>query len=217
MSDEARRSYAPRLPPDERREQLLDAALHLIGTEGYDAITIASIAREAGVTRPVVYGQFPSLADLLSALLHRQAQRALAQVASAMPIDPGDRDPDEVLRNGLRAFLSAVESDPDTWRPILLPPESTPERLRERMIHTRGQIADALEHVVQWGMVKRGLNPETDAQLLTMTLMALFEQAGRLVLNDPVTFPPERFVRLAQNLMEAPLTAPAAGSSRAAR
>lgn len=198
----SRRPYAARLPGNERREQLLDAALRLISTEGYDAITIASIAREAGVTRPVVYGQFPSLADLLQALLERQAHRAMQQIAAAMPIDPGDRDPDEVARNGLRVFLEAVAAEPDTWRPILLPPQSTPEALRERMTRTRAQIASVLRDVVRWGLLRRGVREDVDVELFTMTLMGMFEEAGRLVLHDPERFPPERFVSLTTAIME---------------
>ena len=118
-----------------------------------------------------------------------------------MPIDPGDRDPDEVLRNGLRAFLTAVATEPDTWRPILLPPQSTPQALRERMLRTRERVARALEDVVSWGLRRRGFPEDTDVRLLTMTLMGLFEQAGRLVLNDPADYPPERFVGLAETLM----------------
>ena len=50
----AKRPYAPRLPPEERREQLLDAAMGLIIDEGYGGVSMEGIARRAGVTKPVV-------------------------------------------------------------------------------------------------------------------------------------------------------------------
>jgi len=37
-----------------RREQLLDAALHLAATEGISSVTMEGVARGAGVTKPVV-------------------------------------------------------------------------------------------------------------------------------------------------------------------
>ncbi len=57
----ARRPYAPRLPPEQRREQLLDAALCLIVERGYAGVSIEAVARIAGITRPVVYDHFPNL------------------------------------------------------------------------------------------------------------------------------------------------------------
>ncbi len=66
-----RRAYAPRVPPEQRREQLLDAALRLISRDGYAGLTIEAIAAEAGVTKPVVYGAYAKLPDLLGELLDR--------------------------------------------------------------------------------------------------------------------------------------------------
>src|SRR5436305_1045996 len=82
-----RRPYTPRLPVEQRREQLLDAALRVIGRDGYSGVSIDAIAREAGVTRPVVYGAFERLEPLLYALLDRSEQRALAQLMAALPAE----------------------------------------------------------------------------------------------------------------------------------
>ena len=66
-----RRRYAPRMSPSKRREQLIDAALRVIITHGYEGVSIEAIARTAGVTRPVIYDHFPNLGSLL-----RSADRA---------------------------------------------------------------------------------------------------------------------------------------------
>src|SRR5580704_11197216 len=66
-----RRPYAPRLPPGQRREQLIDAALSVIVSQGYEGVSIEAIARTAGVTRPVIYDHFQNLGRLLQALIER--------------------------------------------------------------------------------------------------------------------------------------------------
>src|SRR5580700_10867445 len=100
-----RRRYAARMPPDDRRQQLLDAALGVILEQGYAGVSIEAIARSAGVTRPVVYDHFPNLGSLLGALLDREEESALAQLAEVLPTDPGGEDPIEVLASVVGRFL----------------------------------------------------------------------------------------------------------------
>lgn len=47
------------LPAEDRRKDLLDAAGRLFATGGFDALTMAAVAREAGVSRALVYQYFP--------------------------------------------------------------------------------------------------------------------------------------------------------------
>ena len=79
------------MPAQERREQLLDAALRTAVDQGFAAVTMDRIARAAGVTRPVVYGLFADRGALLAALLERETQRARAALAPALPRSAGRR------------------------------------------------------------------------------------------------------------------------------
>src|SRR5690348_624565 len=84
----SRRAYSPRMPAEARRTQLMDAALEVIVRDGYRAVSVEAIVREVDVTRPVFYNVFDGLEQLLSQLLDRQEQRALAQLAAtiSMPV-----------------------------------------------------------------------------------------------------------------------------------
>ena len=115
------------MTPADRREQLLDAAIEVIARDGYSAISIDAIAREADVTRPVVYGVFDDLGALLGALLDRQEKRALEQLLTTLQPGPDMREPDVFLAATVRRLVDVVASDPQTWRPILLAWEGTPE------------------------------------------------------------------------------------------
>lgn len=69
------RSRAPRTQPEERRAQILDVAEALLETGGSDALRMDSVARAAGVTRPVVYDHFENRDGLIIALLERHERR----------------------------------------------------------------------------------------------------------------------------------------------
>src|SRR5713101_1534845 len=85
-----RNSTAPRrrMRAPERRAQLLDVARRAFGASGFHAVSMEAVAREAGVTKPILYDHFPSKKDLYLALidadlatLHEHVQRALASPA----------------------------------------------------------------------------------------------------------------------------------------
>ena len=60
---------ATRMQAGERREQLLDATKAIVAERGFHAVSIEAVAREAGITRPIVYGHFNDLPGLLEALV----------------------------------------------------------------------------------------------------------------------------------------------------
>lgn len=210
MSAPSRRPYAARLPPLDRREQLLDAALRVIIRDGYGAVSVETIAREAAVSRPVIYGVFAGLGELLGALLDRQEQRALGQLAAALPALPADADPDRFLVGVARSLVAVVAGDPDTWRPILLPPEGTPAVVRERVDRDRERVRRQFESLLAWGLKRRGGPTGVDVELASHALLAVAEYGGRLVLSDPERFSADRLAGLVEVLLAAVPGAPPA-------
>lgn len=189
MSEPARkrRPYAPRVPMAERREQLLDAALTIIDRDGYDGISIDAVAREIGVTRPVVYSAFDGLGPLLTTLLDRQQERALAQLFAALPLDAAGDDPVAVVERATPALHAMVLGDPLTWRAILASPVTVPDVVRERIEGDRERVRAVIEQ-----LVASVLGEEVDAEVLAHGILALLDHFGRLVLAEPDRFTAER-------------------------
>jgi AcrR family transcriptional regulator len=200
-SAKERRRYAPRLPPEQRREQLIDAALSVIVEEGYEGISIEAIARAAGVTRPVVYDHFPNLAALLQTLIAREEERSLGQLAAVVPKQAYPEDPAEALLGGVRRFLDAVGERPTTWRLILLPLEGTPSIVREHVENNRARILERIEHFVRASVESGHLPAGLDVELAARTLRDLAEDAGRMVLTDPERFSPERYASFVRSIV----------------
>jgi AcrR family transcriptional regulator len=196
-----RRPYAPRLPPGQRREQLIDAALRVIVEQGYEGVSIEAIARTAGVTRPVIYDHFPNLGTLLRSLIEREENYAVTQLAEVVPEIPGDADPADVFAGGVRRFLDAVTSRPDTWRIILLPSEGTPAIVRNHVEHNRARLLEQLEEQVNWAIERSQIPAELDVEISARAILRLSEEAGRMVLTDAERFSPERYERFVHTVM----------------
>jgi AcrR family transcriptional regulator len=189
------------MPPEQRREQLIDAALSVILKEGYRGVSIEAIAREAGVTRPVVYDHFTNLARLLHALVEREEHYSLGQLAVVVPDDTGDQDPVEFFSTGVRTFLEAVMSRPATWRLILLPLEGTPSIVRDHVEQNREKILRQIQQLVEQSVKQGQLPADLDAELAARMVRDLGEEAGRMVLTDPEHYTAERYERFVQQVV----------------
>jgi AcrR family transcriptional regulator len=161
-----------------RREQILDVTEAIVETDGFHAVSIDRVAREAGITRPVVYTHFGDLQGLLHALVDRGNERTLEALARIVPTEPGGRP--ELLLDSLRQFLETVRDDPATWRLALLPPQSAPRVLAERIARDRANVVRALAAVVDpW------VAGEADPSFVARWLVAIAEESARIVLEDP--------------------------------
>jgi AcrR family transcriptional regulator len=101
-----------RLPPAERRGQLIDAAVAIAAREGYENLAFEKVANRAGVTRNLVYHYFPGgRQELLEAAAHRAGEQLSADWVT---------DPDVPLPERLAANLSRMidhASEPtDAWQ-----------------------------------------------------------------------------------------------------
>jgi AcrR family transcriptional regulator len=184
----------------QRREQLLDVTKTLVGERGFHDLSIESIAKSAGITRPVIYAHFDDLDALLEAMLEREAMRALAQLATIMPEElPQGGQRKDALLGALRGYLEAIQSDPVTWRLVLMPPEGAPHMLRETVERGRDAVVATLAQVVGPGLAPE--RPSPDPQLTARLLSALSDEAARLLLSDPDEYPIERLMRHAEWLL----------------
>lgn len=84
--ENAQPSAAPRrrLSRADRQRQLLDVAWRLVREEGSEALTLARLADQAGVTKPIVYDHFITRSGLLAALYKDFDARQMAVINAAI-------------------------------------------------------------------------------------------------------------------------------------
>ena len=195
----AKSAPSTRLSAPDRREQLLDATRAVVAARGFHGVSIEAVSREAGVTRPIVYGHFGDLPGLLEALVDREEARARAQLVEVLPGPLVEGDPDETLLAALDAYLRAVEAAPDTWRLVLMPQEGAPQVLHDRIARGRAAVIVQLVESIAPGMGQGRESP--DPELTALTFSALSDEAARLLLTQPRRFPVERIVDHARWLL----------------
>jgi AcrR family transcriptional regulator len=105
-----------RLPRDERRALLLQAALAAFAEQGYHATAMDDIADRAGVSKPVLYQHFDSKLDLYVALAERVRDDVVETVRAAL----GSTSENELrIAASLAAFFEFVDR-PGSGYPLVL-------------------------------------------------------------------------------------------------
>ncbi len=149
-----------RRDPEEARGELLDAADRLLAERPPDAVGLADIARDAGVSHALVSHYFGTYVGVVDAVLERRRAavraRMMERIAKADLVDP-----DELLdalfealsdRTFVRLSLwalaaerpSASETFPLHSQGMRLVAEAIVERLGDRRAETRKRIEQAL-------------------------------------------------------------------------
>jgi len=72
---------------EEKRRQLLDAAVRVFARKGFHASRVGDIAEEAGVAHGLLYHYFKSKDEVLEAVFHDNWSLLLARIASVEETD----------------------------------------------------------------------------------------------------------------------------------
>jgi AcrR family transcriptional regulator len=199
-----------RMSADKRRDMLLDVALDVVVAEGFHAATIDRVAREAGVTRTLLYNQFTDLAGMVSALVDRETGVAMRGLVEALAPMPAELDLVDVSEALLRATVHAVGLAPRSWQILLNPPEGGPPELHERIAVGRSMARAHVQQLLTGRLPAQLGDPELTAHLHHLA----GEELVRLHLRDPETFPLERLVRQVRQIAAGTLAAQRKESAR---
>jgi AcrR family transcriptional regulator len=103
-----------RLTAEERRGAILDSAGEVFAQRGYHGSSIDDIARNAGISKALIYEHFDSKQELYASLLEENAGELFRRLAAAVP--EAEEGGAARLASGLDAFFGFVEERRDAWR-----------------------------------------------------------------------------------------------------
>ena len=177
-----------RLPAAERRQALVDTALRIFSARSYRGVTTAEIAREAGVSEPVLYRHFASKRDLYLACIEEAWQQlraswldtleAVAEPAAWIPAMAAAA----VERHRLKGFLANL------WFQAITEAAEDQEiraYLRRHVREVHDFVADVIRRCQDAGVVPAARDADAEAWIfLAGGLLATFTQRLGGVLTD---------------------------------
>lgn len=151
-----------------RREELLDAADRIVRRDG-PAASMATIAAEAGITKPILYRHFGDKSGLYAALADRYTGRLLGELQVAL--EAGRTRRDRVERT-VGAYLLAIELEPQVYRFLVHSDEAASAHSQVRSFTRR------LSTLLAGGMTAELAAPPVRASAWAHGIVGMVQSAG---------------------------------------
>lgn len=167
-----------RKPTSERREEIVQAVLRIIGERGLTSLSTSSLAEEVGVTTGALFRHFSSREEILAEVV----RHALARIEETFPAP--SLPPLERLRQLAISRVRLLSDNPGlswllrTEQAYLELPEASVELLRGVVKRSRRFLLDALREGAQRGEVRDDIEPELLLVPIMGTIHALAGSPG---------------------------------------
>jgi AcrR family transcriptional regulator len=127
-----------RLDVDERRRRLLVAGAELFTRHDYNELSMAKIAKEAGISKALLYHYFPSKQAYFVATLEEKAEELARRTAPDESLPPLEQ-----LSSSLDAYLGWIEENASSYDKMIRSGAAVPE-VRAMLDRVRGDTAQRI-------------------------------------------------------------------------
>lgn len=136
MTADNTRTY---MAQDARRQQLLDLGLVLFGARSYDDVSINDIARQADISRGLMYHYFGSKRGFYMEVIRYATDLLLEHIQP-----DATRGAEENLREGLRGFFRFAEEHSDAYLMVLYAGLGFDDEVRIHLDKVRDEIVQRM-------------------------------------------------------------------------
>jgi AcrR family transcriptional regulator len=194
-----------KLGTEVRQEQLAQAALSLITTQGLKGLSVARVARRVGLVPSAVYRHFESKDELLDAVLELIRERLSANVVQA---SQGTKDALQVLRRLVMAHVRLIRENEGILSVVFSDEVQNGRPERKARVHTMIQgYLNKVAQIVSRGQREGHIRPDVDPGTVSVMFLGLIQPAALLWHLSEGRFDVTRHVERAWNLLSETLRA----------
>jgi AcrR family transcriptional regulator len=188
LTERGKARHRERLSAPERREAILEVALRVFSRGSYTGTTTAEIAREAGVTEPVIYRHFPSKRALWLACVDEAWRRfqvahekKVASLGEGQGVDAFGQTLDQMRRARVllaSLWIQGVTEAPDD--------AEIQRHVRRHMRAAHDFVADGIRQGQEWGRIALDRDPGAEAWIMIggALLTAVADRLGGVLGRD---------------------------------
>jgi TetR/AcrR family transcriptional regulator, fatty acid metabolism regulator protein len=156
---------------EEKRRQILDAAVRVFARKGYHSCRVGDITEEAGVAHGLLYHYFPSKDQVLEAVFRDAWTEVLDAFRQA---ESSDEPPREQLRRVAAILLRSWRRDPDLVRVLVREVARSPQ-VQSKVEELR-QAFEAIERIVVRGQAAGAIRSDLEPRLASWIFYGAIEE-----------------------------------------
>lgn len=174
-------STRTRLTPEDRRERLLELGAAMIGERPIDEFSIDALARDASISRGLLYHYFGSKQDFVRAVLRRMADGLFEATA---PVDNPDLD--VRLTVSIRAYLRWVQANLTGYVSFVQEAQRGNNDVREIYLGARAALTDRIfDSCTPEELAAYGIADVPRVRMFARSWGAMVEDVVLNWINDP--------------------------------
>ena len=161
-----------RLSAPERRLQLMSVGRAVFAASGYESASIEEIARQAGVSKPIVYEHFGSKEGLHAAVVDRELDTLVERVTHSI----SEGSARARFEGAVLAFLTYVKEEPEGF--AVLTRDSPTAHARRGLTRVIGDTAERVGDVFAISFKSAGFNAKV-SPIYANALVGMVTQVGQ--------------------------------------
>ena len=159
------------ITPEEKRRQILAAAVRVFARKGFHTSRVGDIAEEAGVAHGLLYHYFDSKDELLETIFHETWSELLAAMRD---VEESDAPAREQLRGVAAILLRSWRRDPELVRVLVREVARSPQ-LQERLVEV-GEAFAAIRRMIERGQADGDFRADLDPRLASFVFYGALEE-----------------------------------------
>lgn len=168
---------------EERRHQILDAALHVFAEDSYHGSSMAAVAKRAKISKGLIYNYFKSKEEILISLV----KDVFDEVMEHLHLDPEVELDKAGFIKVIEKSVDEVVKNPQRWKlymSLSFQPDVTPILMQEMMPKIQPFMVQMTNYFISKG--------HEDPMTVMRYYSAVLDGVQMHVLMDPENFPVEK-------------------------
>ncbi|MCX7553427.1 TetR/AcrR family transcriptional regulator [Marinicella sp. S1101] len=174
-----------------KKDNILEQALHLFATHGFAHVSISMIAKQAGVTKSLIFHHFENKEQLWETVKERFFKR---YAENQMNLFEREKDPIELIRKSMRYYFEFVRKNPMIPRFFAYAHLENDENCGKLDQPLMAKGSELIHKAQAKGLMRKGFNPV----VLVMNFITVinqyvvaechFSQWDKTLYTDPESF-----------------------------
>ena len=156
---------------EERRRQILDAAVRVFARSGYHGSRVGDIAEEAGVAHGLLYHYFSSKEAVLQTIFRENWGQLIERFRA---VEAADEPAPEKLEGIAKILLRTWRNDPDLVT-VMVREVAHSQQLQGQVEEVREAFV-LVQHVIEEGQATGAFRPDLDARLASWVVYGGLEE-----------------------------------------